>query len=94
MWDAISHLNSKGIIVSEKDYAADWLKKSFTTNGGEKIIFNNKNLIDIFYGLGYGYALRFKFDWQTGAFRLASRARTVPSSTDNALKEAMEFRGK
>lgn len=76
-----------------EDFSSQWLKKSFTTSSGEKIIFSNKNLIDIFYGLGYGYVLKFKFDWQGNVFRLASRARTLPTSTENALKEAQIFRG-
>lgn len=79
--------------MSNKDYAADWLKKSFTTSLGDKVIFHNKNLIDIFYGIGYGYVLRFKFNWQENIFRLVSRARTTPHSTETALKEALTFRG-
>ena len=75
-----------------RDYSLEWLKKSFTSFTGEKIIFANNNLIHVFLGDGWNNQARYKWDKQNKSWVLITRfPRTIPNEK-TFLTEATAMR--
>ena len=75
----------------QRDFAQDWLKKSFTSHSGEKIIFLTRNLIHVFVGDGFRTPITYSFKQQGSEWRRAGRG-FIPRTEESYLSEALAFR--
>ena len=77
--------------MAERNFSADWLRKSFTTSSGEKIVFLTTNHILVFSGYGWNRPLHYSYKQHKGGWMSGSKGHR-PTHEHSYLTEATTFR--
>lgn len=74
-----------------RNFAAEWLKHSFTSSSGEKIVFMTNNHILVFVGYGWNRPLHYSYKQSKNGWMFAGKGHR-PTNETSFLNEAFQFR--